>query len=243
MFNNNNIYKLIKRAKDEICNTNDPMKKIIPNPIKFIYSFTLNSENEPSIEEEIMDIKENNEEEKYQEKKINQKKDIKTQDIKNVPEIKNENLSDNKKFIKKKKKFGENIIKGIKAINKEINIDNNIINTDKNIENDSKINMIKKLYNSKNINLWEDDESENNNKESKNEKDSSKTINHQIDFINKYHNEFIKYEIAKKSEYDKDLDKGRIKKVHKNKIGFKKHKNYFQKISNKNIKWQNKINS
>ena len=45
-----------------------------------------------------------------------------------------------------------------------------------------------------------------------------------------------------KSEYDKDLDKGRVKKIHKNKIGFKKHKNYFQKMSNKNIKRQNKYN-
>jgi chaperonin GroEL (HSP60 family) len=45
-----------------------------------------------------------------------------------------------------------------------------------------------------------------------------------------------------KSDYDKELDKGRLKKIHKNKIGFKKHKNYFQKISNKQLKNQIKYN-
>ena len=53
MSNNNNIYKLIKRAKDEKCNSTDPMRKIIPNPVKFVYSFTLNSQNESFSEEKI----------------------------------------------------------------------------------------------------------------------------------------------------------------------------------------------
>ena len=67
-------------------------------------------------------------------------------------------------------------------------------------------------------------------------------IHKQIEFIQKSGDTFQKHNVAIKSEYDKDLDKGRVKKIHKNKIGFKKHKNYFQKMSNKYIKKQNKYN-
>ena len=106
-----------------------------------------------------------------------------------------------------------------------------------------KNNIIHNIYNSKNINLWEDEDSEDNNdkkKEMKNE--NIMPIHKQIEFIQKCQNGFKKHDVAVKSDYDKELDKGRIKKVHKNKISFKKHKNYFQKISNKNIRRQNKIN-
>ena len=68
-------------------------------------------------------------------------------------------------------------------------------------------------------------------------------IHKQIEFIDKCKNDFTKYNIEKKSDYDKELDKGRLKKIHKNKIGFKKHKNYFQKISNKQLKKQFKYNN
>ena len=51
MINNNNIYKLIKKAKDENIITNNPILKIIQHPITFVYSFTLNAQNEPIFEE------------------------------------------------------------------------------------------------------------------------------------------------------------------------------------------------
>ena len=53
MINSNNIYKLIKKAKDEYLNTSDPISKIIQHPITFIYSFTLNAQNEPIKEDEV----------------------------------------------------------------------------------------------------------------------------------------------------------------------------------------------
>ena len=53
MINSNNIYKLIKKAKDENLNTSDPISKIIQHPITFIYSFTLNAQNEPIKEDEV----------------------------------------------------------------------------------------------------------------------------------------------------------------------------------------------
>lgn len=95
--------------------------------------------------------------------------------------------------------------------------------------------------------MWENDDIYDNddNKNDKNKKNKNEyilPIHKQIEFIHKSENAFKKHDVAVKSEYDKELDKGRIKKVHKNKIGFKKHKNYFQKISNKNIKWQNRNN-
>ena len=96
--------------------------------------------------------------------------------------------------------------------------------------------IIHQIYNSKNINLWE-----NENDEEKNE--NILPIHKQIEFVDKCKNEFSKHDVEKKSDYDKDLDKGRIKKIHKNKIGFKKHKNYFQKISNKQLKNQIKFSN
>lgn len=96
--------------------------------------------------------------------------------------------------------------------------------------------IIHQIYNSRNINLWENESSEEKN-------DNILPIHKQIEFIDKSKEEFSKYKVEKKSEYDKDLDKGRLKKIHKNKISFKKHKNYFQKISNKQLKKQFKYNN
>ena len=96
--------------------------------------------------------------------------------------------------------------------------------------------IIHQMYNSKNINLWED--------ESNDEKNENiLPIHKQIEFIDKCKNEFSKHNVEKKSEYDKDLDKKKKKKIHKNKISFKKHKNFFQKISNKQLKNQFKFSN
>ena len=94
--------------------------------------------------------------------------------------------------------------------------------------------IIHQIYNSKNINLWENESSDEDNEKNYN----ILPIHKQIEFIDKCRNEFSKHNVEKKSEYDKELDKGKLKKIHKNKIGFKKHKNYFQKISNKQRKNQ-----
>ena len=302
MFNNNNIYKLIKRAKDEKCISDDPMKRIIPNPIKFIYSFTLNSKNVPYSEElekindnqninqnsinlynKSLKIKENKEskEKKEKKEKINynnqDKKDIFSpkNNIKHKIKEKNDKLLDEQnndknqintitninKLNQKTNKNQNNILKNndIKDKNfinkKRINNNNNEEKKVKNIENKKKNkssnfvknNIIYQIYNSKNINLWENDDSDdnydnNNDKIIKKKNENILPIHKQIEFIHKSKNAFKKHDVAVKSEYDKDLDKGRIKKIHKNKISFKKHKNYFQKISNKKIKLQNKNN-
>ena len=302
MINDNNIYKLIKKAKDEKCNSEDPMKKIIQNPIKFVYSFTLNSNNEPCEHKEFKFFEEHenkkissinyeyknnfknganngenflrNQKEKEAGKdsndnklinNINDKSDEK--DIEKLFDLKFKNNFSNKN-INKKDKILSTQNKSVKIneikdkqnkdfLNKKrINInqekkdikDNNI--KEKNIKNKkiSKIvknNIVHHLYNSKNINLWEDDDSESNKNEINIKEKKNKNIlpiHKQIEFIQKSGDTFQKHNVAIKSEYDKDLDKGRMKKIHKNKIGFKKHKNYFQKISNKNIKKQNKYN-
>ena len=234
MINNNNIYKLIKKAKDENLNTIDPISKIIQNPITFIYSFTLNAQNEPIFEEES-DIpfkeKDNqiNDKKDYN-KEINNNKDkniVNKDDREKINKDKFRKINDKEKILLNKKreldKKQENIIKKQESINKPSKIVKNKI--------------IHEIYNSKNINLWENESS------SEEKNDNILPIHKQIEFINKCKNEFSKYNIEKKSEYDKDLDKGRIKKIHKNKISFKKHKNYFQKISNKHLKNQYKLSN
>ena len=286
MFNNNNIYKLIKRAKDEKCISKDPLKRIIPNPIKFVYSFTLNSKNEPYSEEKIKFQENDNINLKYTQKKeesknINfnntikekRKKDMIFQnknDKQNILEKDYKSLEGKKTKIKQKttdinnisiynqqlylnKNINLNSTQSIKSDNKK---EKNFINkkripeyngknenNKKKCSNVVKNNIIHQIYNSKNINLWEDDSESNENNDDKHKEKNNEyflPIHKQIEFIHKCQNGFKKYVVEKKSDYDKDLDKGRVKKTHKNKIGFKKHKNYFQKISNKNIKRQNK---
>ncbi len=96
MLDSNNIYKLIKRAKDKNCNSTDPMKRIIPNPIKFVYSFTLNSGNKPYIDD---NIKIN-----YKEKKEDKNN---KQILKSKKEKKEENQSENIKKIQKEKEIND----------------------------------------------------------------------------------------------------------------------------------------
>ena len=284
-FNSNNIYKLIKKAKDENCNAIDSLKKIIQNPIKFVYSFTLNSENDPIFEEEnkfqedkkikvSMSDKNKNciEKEKEKTKSINNQ--IEKKNIEQNQNIKDNNNNNkfcetNTKITQKKLEKPKNILqnntnkfninnkinkienfKDINFLNKKRNNDNehkkqNSIKEIPKKNNSSKMvknSMIHQIYNSKNINLWEDEESDNEINTKIKENKNILPIHKQIEFIHKCKSEFSKHDVAKKSEYDKDLDKGKIKKIHKNKIGFKKHKNYFQKISNKQLKKQNKNN-
>ena len=220
MINSNNIYKLIKKAKDENLNTSDPISKIIQHPITFIYSFTLNSQNEPIKEDESNNIFKT---------KMNKDNNINIKLNKLKEEVKNDNDMDKYKIIEKNKNF----------LNKKRDLEKNIKKDHKeSLQNPSKIvknKIIHQIYNSKKINLWEDESIEEKN-------ENILPIHKQIEFIDKCKTDFSKYNIEKKSDYDKELDKGRMKKIHKNKIGFKKHKNYFQKISNRQLKNQIKYN-
>ena len=231
MINSNNIYKLIKKAKDENLNTSEPISKIIQHPITFIYSFTLNSQNEPIKEDESNNIF------KTKINQINQTQIKKNKDNNNIninlnklkEEVKNDNDMDKYKIIEKNKNF----------LNKKRDLEKNVKKDHKeSLQNPSKIvknKIIHQIYNSKKINLWEDESIEEKN-------ENILPIHKQIEFIDKCKTDFSKYNIEKKSDYDKELDKGRMKKIHKNKIGFKKHKNYFQKISNRQLKNQIKYN-
>ena len=231
MINNNNIYKLIKKAKDENLNSSDPISKIIQHPITFIYSFTLNAQNEPILEENAeipfkLIINQNN----IKENNIKTESNINKNKINNAESINNDKfkkIEKEKTFLNKKRNF-ENDQKN----NTKKNIQSNNNNPSKIVKNK----IIHQIYNSKNINLWENESSEEKN-------DNILPIHKQIEFIDKSKEEFSKYKVEKKSEYDKDLDKGRLKKIHKNKISFKKHKNYFQKISNRQLKKQFKYNN
>ena len=239
MINNNNIYKLIKKAKDENIITNNPILKIIQHPITFVYSFTLNAQNEPIFEEKNdISLKVENKKENLLKNNNDKNKGKQNNDINMSQKNINNNIN---KYDDKIKKVND---KEKMFLNKkrklEIKQKNEIIKPEKNINNSSsqiiKNKIIHQMYNSKNINLWED--------EATDEKNGNiLPIHKQIEFLNKCKNEFNKHIVEKKSEYDKDLDKGRIKKVHKNKISFKKHKNYFQKISNKQLKNQFKFSN
>ena len=232
MINNNNIYKLIKKAKDENINSGNPIFKIIQHPITFVYSFTLNAQNEPIFEEKSeIPLKVENEKEILIKNKNDKDNYLQNKEKKSINASKNNINND----------INKNEANNIKVNNKEtifLNKKRNLeINQKKEINNQGAYNnnasskiiknkIIHQMYNSKNINLWED--------ESNDEKNENiLPIHKQIEFIDKCKNEFSKHNVEKKSEYDKDLDKDRIKKVHKNKISFKNHKNYFRKISNK----------
>ena len=238
MINSDNIYKLIKKAKDETLNTSNPISKIIQHPITFIYSFTLNAQNEPIFEEEseIPFKVKNNQENQI---KIKNDKNINTNNLKNESrindgndEIKKSNFDKFKNVNKKQNIFLNKKREPEKNQNKEIHNSDSFNKSPKLVKNK----IIHQIYNSKNINLWESESNEEKN-------ENILPIHKQIEFVDKCKNEFAKHNVEKKSDYDKDLDKGRIKKIHKNKIGFKKHKNYFQKISNKQIKNQIKFSN
>ena len=238
MINSNNIYKLIKKAKEENLNTSNPISKIIQHPITFIYSFTLNAQNEPIFEGQLeipFKAKNNKENQIKNRKDENIKTNIfKDESIKNneIDEIKKSNFGKSQKANEKQNIFLNKKRSIEKKQNNEIHYAESYNKSPKVVKNK----IIHQIYNSKNINLWENESDEEKN-------ENILPIHKQIEFVDKCKNEFSKHNVEKKSDYDKDLDKGRIKKIHKNKIGFKKHNNYFQKISNKQLKNQIKFSN
>ena len=218
--------------------TSNPISKIIQHPITFIYSFTLNAQNEPIFEEQLeipFKAKNNKENQIKNRKDENIKTNIfKGESIKNNGnnEIKKSNFDKFQKANEKQNIFLNKKRNIEKKQNKEIHYSESYNKSPKVVKNK----IIHQIYNSKNINLWENESDEEKN-------ENILPIHKQIEFVDKCKNEFSKHNVEKKSDYDKDLDKGRIKKIHKNKIGFKKHKNFFQKISNRQLKNQVKFNS
>ena len=83
------------------------------------------------------------------------------------------------------------------------------------------------LYHSNKISTWDDDDEE----EEKNQH-KEELIQNQLNFMNKEKNVFLNKKLKQKSEYDKKLDKGKTKKVKKEK---KKHfhSNMFQHLSDR----------
>ena len=218
--------------------TSNPISKIIQHPITFIYSFTLNSQNEPIFEEQLeipFKAKNNKENQIKNRKDENIKTNIfKGESIKNngINEIKKSNFDKSQKANEKQNIFLNKKRNIEKRQDKEIHYVESYNKSPKVVKNK----IIHQIYNSKNINLWENESDEEKN-------ENILPIHKQIEFVDKSKNEFSKHDVEKKSDYDKDLDKGRIKKIHKNKIGFKKHKNYFQKISNKQLRNQIKFSN
>ena len=218
--------------------TSNPISKIIQHPITFIYSFTLNAQNEPIFEEQLeipFKAKNNKENQIKNRKDENIKTNIfKGESIKNngINEINKSNFDKSQKANEKQNIFLNKKRNIEKEQNKEIHYAESYNKSPKVVKNK----IIHQIYNSKNINLWENESDEEKN-------ENILPIHKQIEFVDKCKNEFSKHNVEKKSDYDKDLDKGRIKKIHKNKIGFKKHKNYFQKISNKQLRNQIKFSN
>ena len=218
--------------------TSNPISKIIQHPITFIYSFTLNAQNEPIFEEQLeipFKAKNNKENQIKNRKDENIKTNIfKGESIKNngINEIKKSNFDKSQKANEKQNIFLNKKRNIEKRQDKEIHYVESYNKSPKVVKNK----IIHQIYNSKNINLWENESDEEKN-------ENILPIHKQIEFVDKCKNEFSKHDVEKKSDYDKDLDKGRIKKIHKNKIGFKKHKNYFQKISNKQLRNQIKFSN
>ena len=93
---------------------------------------------------------------------------------------------------------------------------------------------LKELYNTNKISIWESDNEKDEN--IVNENKHNKLLQSQIYFITKGKEYFIDKKVKEKSEYDINLDKGKVKKVHKKNDKRFKHKNYFQNISNKKLK-------
>ena len=255
-----NVISLLKKIsyKKNDNKQNEILNDLIPIPLEFKYSFTLHSSdnnqksetldnpfkiNHIEIIKKDNNVIENNDEKKneinWQIEKIdiskinilyNKRKHIyknysksknnKIKEInKNDPFLAMKTLFDNKKDIILKKEHKNEFLEKKRNLNNK-----NLI----------KSQGLKELYNSNKISLWESDNEEDEN--IVNEDKHNKLLQSQINFISKANEHFIDKKVKEKSEYDIDLDKGKVKKVHKKNDKRFKHENYFQSISNKKLK-------
>ena len=255
-----NVLSLLKKIsyKKNDNKQNEILNDLIPIPLEFKYSFTLNSSDNKQQSEKLdnpfkinnIEIikKDNNDIENNDEKKneINwqiEKIDITKINIlykkrkhiyKNYTKSKNnkkEEINNNDPFLAMKTLFDNK--KDIILKREHKNNKNEFLEKKRNL-NLIKSQGLKELYNSNKISLWESDNEEDDN--IVNEDKQNKLLQSQIDFISKAKEHFIDKKVKEKSEYDIDLDKGKVKKVHKKNNKRFKHKNYFQNISNKKLK-------
>ena len=248
-------YKKIYNKQNEILND------LIPIPLEFKYSFTLNSSDNNQQSQKIdnpfksnnIEIikKDNNDIENNDEKKNEINWQIEKIDISKINILYNKRKNIYKKYFKSKNKKKEEIndndpflaMKALFDKKKDIilkkdnkNNNNEFLERKRNLnyKNLIKSQGLKELYNSNKISLWESDNEEDENLI--NDDKHNKLLKSQIDFISKAKEHFIDKKVKEKSEYDIDLDKGKVKKIHKKNEKRFKHRNYFQSISNKKIK-------
>ena len=261
-----NILSLLKKIsyrKNEKNNNYEVINDLIPIPLEFKYSFTLNSNDNKEIESKKVEnpfkinIDSNKNDEDIDKKKIEINWQVEKIDISklNVLYKKRRKNSLQKYSLNKKRKIERNSNQNINAPflsmkelfeskkelilnknkkNKNEYLNKNTLSNNKHLIQKQELN---KLYNSNRISLWESDEDENDNI---NNNHQNILLQSQIDFISKVKENFTDKNVKEKTEYDINLDKGKVKKVHKKNDQKYKHNNYFQNISNKKI-YQSKI--
>ena len=261
-----NILSLLKKIsyrKNEKNNNYEVINDLIPIPLEFKYSFTLNSNDNKEIESKKVEnpfkinIDSNKNDEDIDKKKIEINWQVEKIDISklNVLYKKRRKKSFQKYSLNKKRKIERNsnqnindpflsmkelfeskkeLILNKNKKNKNEYLNKNTLSNNKHLIQKQELN---KLYNSNRISLWESDEDENDNI---NNNHQNILLQSQIDFISKVKENFTDKNVKEKTEYDINLDKGKVKKVHKNNDQKFKHNNYFQNISNKKI-YQSKI--
>ena len=261
-----NILSLLKKIsyrKNEKNNSHEVINDLIPIPLEFKYSFTLNSNDNKEIESKKVEnpfkinIDSNKNDEDIDKKKIEINRQVEKKDISKLNVLykkrrkklfqkyslnkkrkteRNSNQNINDPFLSMKELFDskKELILNKNKKNKNESFNKNSLSNNKHLIQKKELN---KLYNSNRISLWESDEDENDNINNDNQ---NKLLQSQINFISKVKENFTDKNVKEKTEYDINLDKGKVKKVHKKNDQKFKHNNYFQKISNKKI-YQSKI--
>ena len=261
-----NILSLLKKIsyrKNEKNNNYEVINDLIPIPLEFKYSFTLNSNDNKEIESKKVEnpfkinIDSNKNDEDIDKKKIEINWQVEKIDISKLNVLykkrrkklfqkyslnkkrkteRNSNQNINDPFLSMKELFDskKELILNKNKKNKNESFNKNSLSNNKHLIQKKELN---KLYNSNRISLWESDEDENDNI---NNNHQNILLQSQIDFISKVKENFTDKNVKEKTEYDINLDKGKVKKVHKKNDQKFKHNNYFQKISNKKI-YQSKI--
>ena len=261
-----NILSLLKKIsyrKNEKNNNYEVINDLIPIPLEFKYSFTLNSNDNKEIESKKVEnpfkinIDSNKNDEDIDKKKIEINWQVEKIDISKLNVLykkrrkklfqkyslnkkrkteRNSNQNINDPFLSMKELFDskKELILNKNKKNKNESFNKNSLSNNKHLIQKKELN---KLYNSNRISLWESDEDENDNINNDNQ---NKLLQSQINFISKVKENFTDKNVKEKTEYDINLDKGKVKKVHKKNDQKYKHNNYFQNISNKKI-YQSKI--
>lgn len=173
-------------------------------------------------------------------KEIDIKEDEKVEEEKNQSYSSEENLKNNSLFLEMKKQFEKNKNKidhlyNEKEIEKDEEFEQNKEYMNKLKEHKNIPSNLKSLYHSNKISLWEDD-TEN---EEEKQQSSNELLQNQLSFLEKEKAHFLHKKLKRKSDYDKQLDKGKMKKIRKKENNYKQNKNLFQYASEKLLNNQN----